>query len=133
MHIGDISKQSGISPRMIRHYEKLGLIPPANRQRSGYRNYSEDDISRLRFIRSARDLGFPLAEIASLIDLWENPKRASREVKTLALARAAALQQQARELEEMRSRLLLLADICPGNSQPGCPILDEMAGVREPA
>lgn len=132
MHIGEISKQSGISPRMIRHYEKLGLIPPANRQRSGYRNYSQDDVCRLRFIRSARDLGFPLAEIASLIEFWENPRRASREVKTLALARADALQQQARELEEMRRRLLSLAESCPGNSQPVCPILEEMAGVREP-
>lgn len=133
MHIGDVALQTGITPRMIRHYEKLGLIPMPSRQLSGYRSYTQADIDRLRFIRSARDLGFPLAEIASLLDLWQNPQRASSHVKALALARAQALQEQARALEEMRRRLLSLASHCPGNDQPGCPILEEMAGLRTKA
>ena len=129
LHIGDVARQTGITPRMIRHYEKLGLIPPPVRQGSGYRSYTRADVDRLRFIRSARDLGFPLAETASLLDLWQNPDRASSEVKAMALARAEALHQQAQDLEDMRTKLIALAATCPGDDQPGCPILDSMAGA----
>jgi len=127
MHIGDVSQLTGVTPRMIRHYEKLGLIPPPLRQQSGYRSYTEADVERLRFIRSARDLGFPLGETASLIELWQNPTRASSEVKIMALARAKALHLQAQELEKMRQKLVALAASCPGDDGPHCPILDSMA------
>lgn len=127
MKIGDIARTSGISARMIRHYEQLGLIPSPARQTSGYRSYTPADLDRLRFIRRARDLGFPLPEIASLITLWQNPSRASAEVKALALARAKALHAQAQELEAMRISLENLAAACHGDDQPECAILSSLA------
>lgn len=128
MNIGQAARQSGLSARMIRHYEALGLVPAPDRRDSGYRDYSADDLERLRFIRRARDLGFPLPEIASLIDLWRNPGRASAEVKALALSRAAALHDKARELEAMRLSLETLAASCQGDQGPDCPIIANLAG-----
>lgn len=127
MKIGDIARASGISARMIRHYEGLGLIPAPVREDSGYRTYAQPDLDRLRFIRRARDLGFPLPEIASLITLWQNPARASAEVKALALARAKALHAQAQELEAMRTSLEQLAAACHGDEGPDCAILSSLA------
>ena len=86
MNIGQAAKASGVSQRMIRHYEAIGLIPKAARRDSGYRNYDDRDVHMLRFIRRARDLGFPIAEIAQLVALWQNSDRARGEVKALALA-----------------------------------------------
>src|SRR3954465_15363188 len=91
MKIGDASGASGVSERMIRHYEKIGLVPAAARRQSGYRDYSPADVARLRFIANARDLGFGIDEIATLLSLWSDSERASGEVKALALARAAEL------------------------------------------
>ncbi len=127
MKIGDIARETGLSLRMIRHYEAQGLIPAPPRQNSGYRSYSAEDLARFNFIRRARDLGFPLAEIASLLTLWQNPGRASAEVKALALSRAATLRDQARELEAMRANLENLAAACDGNDSPACPILETLA------
>ncbi|GGI83936.1 Cu(I)-responsive transcriptional regulator [Polymorphobacter multimanifer] len=127
MKIGEIARASGISPRMIRHYESLGLIPNPGREASNYRSYAATDLDRLRFIRRARDLGFPLPEIASLISLWQNPSRASAEVKALALARARTLQTQVAELEAMRASLEALAAACHGDDQPECAILSTLA------
>jgi Cu(I)-responsive transcriptional regulator len=126
MNIGQASKASGVSQRMIRHYEKLGLIPPPPRRDSGYRDYAEADIHRLRFIANARDLGFPIAEIETLLALWSDRNRSSSEVKQLAEARAAELGQKARALEAMRATLLDLARRCHGDARPDCPILEQL-------
>lgn len=126
MNIGAASKVSGVSERMIRHYEKIGLIPPAARRDSGYRDYSEADVHRLRFIANARDLGFGIEEIGTLLALWSDRNRASGEVKGLALAHADELGRKARALEEMRRTLLALAQQCHGDQRPECPILDKL-------
>jgi Cu(I)-responsive transcriptional regulator len=109
---------------MIRHYEKIALIPPAARRDSGYRDYSDADIHRLRFIANARDLGFGIEEIRALLALWGDRNRASSEVKALATVRAAELGRKARALEKMRRALLDLASKCHGGDRPDCPILD---------
>lgn len=124
MKIGEASRRSGVSARMIRHYEGIGLVPAAARRESGYRDYDERDVNSLRFIRRARDLGFGIEEIGRLLALWHDRGRASFEVKALALARAAELKRKARELDEMRRSLEHLAAHCHGDSRPDCPILD---------
>jgi len=124
MNIGQASRTSGVSERMIRHYEKIGLVPQPARRASGYRDYSATDVNRLRFIANARDLGFPIEEIGILLALWSNKNRASAEVKALALARAEELDRKARAIEAMRLSLLHLADACHGDDRPDCPILE---------
>jgi Cu(I)-responsive transcriptional regulator len=128
MNIGKASAASTVSERMIRHYEKIGLIPPPLRRGSGYRDYSDADVNRLRFVANARDLGFPIEEIATLLSLWSDTGRASSEVKALALARADELKRKAEALEAMRGALLDLAGRCHGDDRPDCPILDGLAG-----
>ena len=127
MNIGQASEASGVSQRMIRHYEKIGLIPEAPRRDSGYRDYSPADLHRLRFIANARDLGFPIEEIRVLLDLWSDRGRASAEVKALATARAEELHRKAAALEAMRRTLVDLAERCHGDMRPDCPILEELA------
>ena len=127
MNIGGAAAASGVSQRMIRHYEKIGLIPSPPRRDSGYRDYSETDIHRLRFIANARDLGFPIEEIRVLLDLWSDRDRASAEVKALAESRAADLGRKADALNAMRGALLDLAKDCHGNDRPECPILTRLA------
>ena len=126
MNIGQASKASGISQRMIRHYEKIGLIPTPPRRGSGYRDYADADVHRLRFIANARDLGFPIAEIETLLALWSDRQRSSGEVKELAEARAAELGRKAKALEAMQATLLDLARRCHGGDRPECPILDQL-------
>ena len=127
MNIGGAAAASGVSQRMIRHYEKIGLIPTPPRRDSGYRDYSEADIHRLQFIANARDLGFPIEEIRVLLDLWSDRDRASAEVKALAESRAADLGRKADALNAMRGALLDLAKDCHGNDRPECPILTRLA------
>ncbi|WP_292962902.1 Cu(I)-responsive transcriptional regulator [Novosphingobium sp. UBA1939] len=126
MNIGAAARASGVSERMIRHYEMIGLIPPAARRDSGYRDYSDADVHRLHFIANARDLGFGIEEIGSLLALWSDRNRASGEVKALAMARAEELGRKARALEDMRRTLLDLARECAGGERPDCPILDRL-------
>ncbi|MGE5721836.1 MAG: Cu(I)-responsive transcriptional regulator [Sphingomonadales bacterium] len=128
MKIGAASTASGVSQRMIRHYEKIGLMPAASRRDSGYRDYSDEDVHRLRFIANARDLGFPIEEIRALLQLWADRSRSSAEVKALAEARAHELGRKAEALEQMRSVLLDLARRCHGDDRPECPIIDRLAG-----
>ena len=129
MKIGEASTSSGISQRMIRHYEKIGLIPAAARRVSGYRDYDQRDVHTLRFIGRARDLGFPIEEIRQLVALWHDRGRSSVDVKSLALARANELRRKARELDEMRRALEHLASQCHGDDRPDCPILGDLAGL----
>ncbi len=129
MKIGQVSTATGVSQRMIRHYEKIGLIPRASRRDSGYRDYDERDVNTLGFIRRARDLGFPIEEIGQLLALWHDRGRASSEVKALALARAAELKRKAAQLDEMRKSLEHLASSCHGDERPDCPILVGLEGA----
>ena len=131
MKIGEASAASGVSERMIRHYEKIGLVPAAPRRDSGYRDYGGRDLHTLRFIGRARDLGFSIEEIRKLLELWQDRTRASAAVKALALARAAELERKERELHEMRRSLEHLAASCHGDDRPECPIIDDLE-TREP-
>lgn len=128
MNIGQASTASDVSQRMIRHYEKIGLIPVPPRRDSGYRDYSQADVHRLRFIANARDLGFPIEDIRSLLGLWSDAHRESAEVKRLALDRAAELHRKAVALQAMRATLLNLAEHCQGDDRPHCPIIDALQG-----
>ncbi len=128
MNISDVSQASGVSQRMIRYYEKIGLTPSAPRRDSGYRRYTEADAHRLRFIANARDLGFPVEDIRSLLTLWQDRRRTSAEVKALATARAAELGRKAEALRAMQATLLDLAQHCHGDERPDCPILARLEG-----
>lgn len=128
MKIGEASTASGISERMIRHYEKIGLVSVAARRESGYRDYDERDLHTLRFIGRARDLGFSIEETRKLLELWHDRTRASFDVKALALARAAELKRKERDLHEMRRSLEHLAASCHGDDRPDCPILGGLEG-----
>ena len=128
MKIGEASAASGVSQRMIRHYEKIGLMPPAPRRESGYRDYDQRDLHTLKFIGRARDAGFPIEEIRQLLALWSDRDRSSADVKALALARAAELKRKANELDAMRRTLEELATRCHGDDRPDCPILGELEG-----
>jgi MerR family copper efflux transcriptional regulator len=124
--IGRAAELSGVSAKMIRHYEALDLIAPAARTLGDYRVYSASDIHALRFVRRARDLGFAIAEIGELLALWHDQRRASKEVKRLALKHVADLDSRIEELQSMRETLLDLAAHCQGDARPQCPILDDL-------
>jgi MerR family copper efflux transcriptional regulator len=126
VNIGMASGASGVTQRMVRHYEKIGLIPAPPR-RGSYRDYSDADVQRLRFIANARDLGFPIEEIRTLLGLWSDRERSSAEVKALAEARAAELGRKAKILEAMRRTLTQLASACHGDDRPECPIIGRLA------
>jgi Cu(I)-responsive transcriptional regulator len=128
MNIGDASKASAVSAKMIRHYESLGLVPKAPRTESGYRQYDDAAVHTLRFIRRARDLGFSIDEIRALLGLWRNRRRASADVKRIALAHASDLQRRIDEMSAMQRTLKRLAHCCAGDARPDCPILDDLAG-----
>jgi Cu(I)-responsive transcriptional regulator len=128
MKIGQAATASGVSQRMIRHYEKIGLMPPAARRDSGYRDYDEKELHTLSFIGRARNAGFPIEEIRQLLALWNDHERSSADVKALALARAAELKRKARQLDAMRRSLEHLAERCHGDDRPDCPILGDLEG-----
>ena len=128
MNIGNAARASGVSAKMIRYYESIGLIPKAARSESGYRHYTEADVHTLRFIRRARDLGFPVEQIGELLALWHDRSRASADVKQVALAHVEALETKVRELMAMSRTLRHLAETCHGDARPHCPILDDLAG-----
>ncbi len=132
LNIGDAAKRTGVSAKMIRHYEAIGLISPPARSESGYRVYGSEDVQTLTFIRRARDLGFSLADIAELLSLWRDRNRASKEVKSLALAHIEDLRKKASELAAMAETLQHLADSCDGNDRPDCPILGGLSVPQPP-
>jgi MerR family copper efflux transcriptional regulator len=130
MNIGKAADASGVSAKMIRHYEESGFIPKARRTESGYRVYRDEDVHVLRFIRRARDLGFSLKEIKTLLGLWENRRRASADVKRLAMKHVEELDARIAEMQAMRRTLVGLAHQCHGDHRPACPILDDLAGDK---
>lgn len=126
LNIGQASEKTGVSAKMIRYYEEIGLIPPSARTESGYRLYGGKDIHTLRFIRRARDLGFSIEEIGDLLALWKDRTRKSADVKRLALKHVADLRTKIAELTGMANAIEHLADCCAGNNRPDCPILEEL-------
>jgi len=132
VNIGQASKLTGVSAKMIRHYEGLGLLPHPPRTESGYRLFDANAIHALHFIRRARDLGFGMADIAQLLDLWRNRRRSSASVKKLALTHVAALQERIEALEAMKRTLSQLSEQCHGDERASCPILDDLAGADAP-
>jgi len=128
MNIGQAAAASTVSAKMIRHYEALGLLPKMPRSAAGYRQYDAATVHTLRFIRRARDLGFSIKEIAALLGLWRNRRRASADVKRIALAHVGDLQRRIDEMQAMQRTLKHLAHSCHGDARPDCPILDDLAG-----
>ena len=126
-NIGQAAQQSGVSAKMIRHYESLGLLPAVQRTDAGYRQYGDKQIHTLRFIRRARTLGFSMAEIGELLKLWQNQQRASADVKRIAQAHVADLERRIAEMQAMRQTLAELAHCCAGDDRPDCPILSGLA------
>lgn len=124
--IGEAAARSGVSVKMIRHYESLGLLPFVQRTDAGYRQYGTREVHILRFVRRARDLGFGMAEIGELLKLWQDRRRASANVKRIAETHVADLDRRIREMQEMRQTLAHLAHCCNGDHRPDCPILDEL-------
>ena len=127
MQIGQAAQASGVSAKMIRHYESIGLIAPADRRDSNYRVYGPDDVHRLRFIRRARNLGFPVERIRDLLKLWSDRDRTSAEVKQVAEAHLAELDRKIADMQAMADTLRGLAATCDGSSRPDCPILHDLA------
>ncbi|NYT25873.1 Cu(I)-responsive transcriptional regulator [Alcaligenaceae bacterium] len=132
MNIGEAAKASGVSAKMIRYYEDIGLVPPAARASSGYRVYSDNDVHRLNFVRRARDLGFSVKEIGDLLSLWSDRSRHSADVKRIASAHIADLRQKIDELRRMSDSLQTLVDCCAGDDRPDCPILAELEQAGRP-
>ena len=128
MNIGQAARASGITAKMIRHYESVGLLPPAMRSDKGYRQYGEREVHVLRFIRRARDLGFSIKDISGLLSLWHDRQRPSRQVKALAQAHMQQLQRKIDELQSMRQTLEKLVQCCQGDERPDRPILQDLAG-----
>ena len=128
MNIGAAAKASGLSAKMIRYYESIGLVPTAVRTTSGYRTYGEKEVQILRFIRRGRDLGFPVETISTLLALWRDRSRHSADVKQLALEHVADLERKIAEMQAMAGTLRHLAQTCAGDGRPDCPILDDLGG-----
>lgn len=134
MNIGEAARASGVSAKMIRHYESVGLFPEAARTESGYRQYGDKEINTLRFIRQSRELGFSIEQIRELLGLWLNRRRPSRQVKALAQAHIQELDQKLQDLQTMKATLEHLVHCCHGDDRPECPILDMLAqpGAAKP-
>lgn len=133
MNIGEAAKASGVSTKMIRYYETIGLITSPLRTESGYRVYSDNEVHALRFISSARDLGFSVQQMGDLLALWRDRTRASADVKAIALGHIEVLEEKARALRVMSRTLRHLADTCLGDDRPDCPIIEGFAEAAAPA
>ena len=127
INIGEAAKATGVSAKMIRHYELVDLFTPAYRTEAGYRKYAEKDVHTLRFIRRARDLGFSIEQIRELLALWLDRKRPSRQVKAFAQAHLQELERKLQELQAMKASLEHLVRCCHGDDRPECPIIDSLA------
>ncbi len=131
MPIGQASRASGVSAKMIRYYDEIDLFRPKARSDTGYRLFSESDVHALRFIKRARDLGFSVDEIRHLLALWQDQGRASADVKALAMEHVRELETRIQQLQAMARTLRHLASHCQGNDRPECPILDDLAGIAD--
>lgn len=127
MNIGQLATASGVNAKMIRYYESIGLIPPAERTDSNYRIYRANDVHLLKFIKRSRSLGFSLPEIELLLSLWQNTHRSSSEVKELAMKHIHKLEARIQEMQIMLKTLRQVADHCHGDERPDCPILEDLA------
>jgi Cu(I)-responsive transcriptional regulator len=127
MNIGEAAKRSGVSAKMIRHYESVRLIAKATRSQAGYRRYTEEDIHRLRFVHRARDLGFPIARIAELLSLWDDKSRSNSQVKRLAESHIGELSREVGALQAIIDTLTHLTHSCHGDGRAHCPILEDFA------
>ncbi len=127
MNIGQAARRTGLSTKMIRYYESIGLLKPATRSDSGYRLYQAQDLHNLAFIKRSRDLGFSLDEVGKLLALWQDRQRASADVKALAVQHIDALNQRIEELVSLRDTLSELITHCQGDDRPDCPILRDLA------
>jgi len=132
MNIGQAAQASGLSAKMIRYYEQTGLIPPARRNESGYRNYAPSDVHMLRFIRRGRELGFAMPQISELLSLWRDKSRQSAEVKRIAAAHMNELREKIDGLEQMANTLQTLIECCAGDNRPDCPILTDLENASGP-
>ncbi len=130
--IGQAAERSGVSAKMVRHYEALGLLPAVARSDSGYRLYGEAEVHTLRFIKRARELGFSMDEIAELVGLWRNRRRASASVRRSAHKHADDLAARIEALQSMQRTLQTLITCCQGDDRPDCPILDDLSGLPAP-
>lgn len=128
MNIGEAAAASGVSAKMIRYYEQIGLLRSAARSAAGYRLYGATDIHDLSFIRRARDLGFTVEQIGELLELWRDRNRASADVKRIAAEHLERLERKMTEIREMTDALKFLVNHCHGNHRPDCPIIEELAG-----
>lgn len=133
MNIGEAAAASGVSAKMIRYYEQIGVIKPPARSAAGYRVYSDNEVNALRFVRRARDLGFTGEQISELMELWLDRSRASADVKRIALDHVSLLERKMRELKDMAAVLKHLAENCHGDARPDCPIIEELAGEHDDA
>ena len=131
MNIGEAARHSGVSAKMIRHYESRGLLRQPKRTGAGYRIYDQNDVHTLRFVRRARDLGFSIKEIKDLLSLWRNRQRSSGDVRTIAQRHIADLDAKIVELQAMRRTLEDLVRHCHGDHRPACPILQDLAGIED--
>ncbi|PCI42415.1 MAG: Cu(I)-responsive transcriptional regulator [Rhodospirillaceae bacterium] len=129
MNIGTVSEKSGVSSKTIRYYESIGLIPPADRAKNGYRDYGPNDVETLRFVKRSRAMGFSVEDVRNLLDLWVNKDRASADVKAVALKHIDDVEKRIVELESIRDTLKNLTKCCKGNDRPDCPILEGLAGL----
>ncbi|MEJ2120431.1 MAG: Cu(I)-responsive transcriptional regulator [Alphaproteobacteria bacterium] len=127
MNIGEVAGKSGVPAKTIRYYEDVGLIPPARRTESGYRDYDDRDLATLRFVQRARSLGFSVKDVGALLALWHDNARASAEVKALAADHVSEIDRKLAELKSMRRTLVDLMERCHGDDRPDCPILDDLA------
>lgn len=132
MNIGQASRASGVTTKMIRYYDEIGLVRPASRTDSNYREYDERQVNELRFIKRARSLGFSMHEIAVLLSLWRDRRRPSREVKSIADKHVADLDARIAEMQAMADTLRHLSHCCAGDDRPDCPILQDLTGGNEP-
>lgn len=132
VNIGEASRRSGVSAKMLRHYESLGLLGTVSRTGSGYRLYSQSDVHTLQFIKRCRDLGFSMAEIGELVNLWQNRRRTSASVKRIAQKHLDELTERIAAMQAMQRTLQQLLHHCHGDERPDCPILDDLAGAHGP-
>ncbi len=132
MNIGEAARLSGVSAKMVRHYESLGLLPSVPRSDSGYRQYGDGEVHTLRFIKRARELGFSMDEIGQLVGLWRNRRRASASVRRIAQKHAEDLAERIAAMQAMQRTLQALIEGCHGDDRPDCPILDDLGGLPTP-